>query len=140
MECPICLEDNNTKQKQLPICKHIFHESCLNEWLNINPICPLCRTNTIQKFICKKKYNYIFYETLAFSMDGTTLIFKNNVKNKKYEYDLKLIKAVRLNNDSIIDFYAYITELEQIKKIKYKFKNNKEANIVLNMIIDKMYS
>uniref|UniRef100_A0A7S0ASQ1 RING-type domain-containing protein n=1 Tax=Pyrodinium bahamense TaxID=73915 RepID=A0A7S0ASQ1_9DINO len=43
--CPICLEDFNDK---LPIvqtrsCKHAFHTQCLQEWLDVNRNCPLCR-------------------------------------------------------------------------------------------------
>lgn len=24
------------------LCGHCFHEECINEWCNVNPICPLC--------------------------------------------------------------------------------------------------
>ena len=30
-------------QVQLLHCPHFFHPSCIRQWYNINPSCPLCR-------------------------------------------------------------------------------------------------
>ena len=42
--CPICLSDlavgENGRQLR---CKHIFHKSCIDEWLVVNATCPTCR-------------------------------------------------------------------------------------------------
>ena len=46
--CPICLmefEDNNTVSKLS--CNHIYHPDCINEWINENEICPICRFDLI---------------------------------------------------------------------------------------------
>ena len=42
--CAICLEDfgPKAKAKQLP-CEHLFHESCVIEWLERHNSCPVCR-------------------------------------------------------------------------------------------------
>jgi len=43
--CPICLDkqiENEILSKT--ICEHIFHKKCLIKWLQINNICPVCRT------------------------------------------------------------------------------------------------
>ena len=43
-ECSICLEyilDDLHKTK----CNHIFHNKCINDWLNEKNTCPLCRRN-----------------------------------------------------------------------------------------------
>ena len=42
--CSICLEKliHNCKVLQ---CNHIFHESCINDWLVCKSSCPLCRRN-----------------------------------------------------------------------------------------------
>ena len=43
--CTICLDEF-----QHPIiltCKHVFCESCINEWLNKNTTCPICRTTIV---------------------------------------------------------------------------------------------
>ncbi|CAF0859957.1 unnamed protein product [Rotaria sordida] len=43
-ECTICRTDYkaNEKVKKLP-CGHIFHDSCVAQWLSITGICPVCR-------------------------------------------------------------------------------------------------
>lgn len=42
--CTICLNDyyENDKIKVLP-CKHHFHMNCIDEWFNVDDICPLCK-------------------------------------------------------------------------------------------------
>ena len=41
-ECSICLSKVN-KPKCKTICGHIFHITCLKEWLKTSVTCPLCR-------------------------------------------------------------------------------------------------
>jgi len=43
--CSICLNNFTKNGSLLSNCLHIFHKRCLNEWLNYNKQCPLCRTN-----------------------------------------------------------------------------------------------
>ena len=49
MVCVICcnnvsLEDVSESEKGLQMCcRHIYHESCIREWLNYVRECPLCR-------------------------------------------------------------------------------------------------
>ncbi|KAM0686756.1 hypothetical protein COBT_002015 [Conglomerata obtusa] len=42
--CTICLTDyrENDPIKMLP-CKHHFHKDCIDEWFNVDDICPLCK-------------------------------------------------------------------------------------------------
>lgn len=47
--CAICLEDiiaapsrDRQKEKRL-LCGHLFHETCIGEWLERSDTCPLCR-------------------------------------------------------------------------------------------------
>lgn len=44
--CVICLKPMSSKVKTIMTkkCHHTFCERCLNDWLEINNICPLCRT------------------------------------------------------------------------------------------------
>lgn len=41
-KCPICLELMWCEPKKLA-CGHLFHITCVDEWLEIKNICPLCR-------------------------------------------------------------------------------------------------
>ena len=46
--CAICLTDFADKESIcLSRCQqlHVFHEKCISEWLERNPICPMCRAN-----------------------------------------------------------------------------------------------
>ena len=47
-ECSICLErlQFGTLVKRLP-CGHMFHESCIVAWLQINFTCPFCRQTAV---------------------------------------------------------------------------------------------
>ena len=43
--CVICLDDfeDDESVTVLPQCHHIYHRECINKWLNVNQICPICR-------------------------------------------------------------------------------------------------
>jgi len=41
-ECSICLSKVN-KPRCKTKCNHVFHITCLKEWLKMNTTCPLCR-------------------------------------------------------------------------------------------------
>jgi hypothetical protein len=43
-ECTICLLDYKEETKKTTECNHIFHQECLDKWLQTNYTCPLCRT------------------------------------------------------------------------------------------------
>ncbi|KAL3375745.1 hypothetical protein AABB24_006950 [Solanum stoloniferum] len=45
LTCIICLGDISLAESRrvLTICGHEFHTHCIDSWLNINSICPLCR-------------------------------------------------------------------------------------------------
>ncbi|CAI0387562.1 unnamed protein product [Linum tenue] len=44
-ECAICLEDYNGGEpcRIMPVCKHMFHVACIDNWLRVNITCPVCR-------------------------------------------------------------------------------------------------
>lgn len=45
LECSICLSKFRDIEllRLLPKCKHAFHTTCIDQWLESNSICPLCR-------------------------------------------------------------------------------------------------
>lgn len=50
-ECPVCLSVfvEGAEVKQLSVCKHSFHASCINTWLNSQSNCPVCRASIAVK-------------------------------------------------------------------------------------------
>ncbi|CAL9159360.1 unnamed protein product [Musa hybrid cultivar] len=43
-ECSVCLENMGRGEKvcRMP-CSHVFHATCLRQWLQLSRLCPLCR-------------------------------------------------------------------------------------------------
>ncbi|KAL2611328.1 hypothetical protein R1flu_023020 [Riccia fluitans] len=48
-ECAVCLSPFEVREelRLLPNCKHMFHPSCVDNWLRSHPTCPLCRSTII---------------------------------------------------------------------------------------------
>jgi E3 ubiquitin-protein ligase ATL7/58/59 len=47
--CCVCLGEFEIKEelRQIPSCKHVFHNDCIRHWLHSNSTCPLCRCYVI---------------------------------------------------------------------------------------------
>ncbi|MCD9639536.1 Homeobox protein B-H1 [Datura stramonium] len=57
VSCAVCLYEFNGEDKirRLPNCRHIFHRSCLDRWMDHDQrTCPLCRTPFIPEEINEK--------------------------------------------------------------------------------------
>ncbi|KAJ3685246.1 hypothetical protein LUZ61_014410 [Rhynchospora tenuis] len=50
MECAVCLSayTDNELLRLLPACKHAFHLSCVDQWLEHHSSCPLCRASVLE--------------------------------------------------------------------------------------------
>lgn len=50
-DCPVCLSAfaDGEEVKQLSACKHSFHASCIDLWLNCHANCPICRATVAVK-------------------------------------------------------------------------------------------
>uniref|UniRef100_A0A1A9ZIK4 RING-type domain-containing protein n=1 Tax=Glossina pallidipes TaxID=7398 RepID=A0A1A9ZIK4_GLOPL len=45
ISCAVCLDELELGSYVIELlCKHIFHELCIAEWLRLQKICPLCRS------------------------------------------------------------------------------------------------
>jgi len=65
-ECPICRGDMWDTNSKFTQCDHIFHEVCLNQWLNgSGNDCPLCRAVLIKKNVANRRTHPISLTTVA---------------------------------------------------------------------------
>ena len=48
--CGICLSILNNQDIIITPCQHAYHNGCLNQWIAIHPVCPICR-NSIQRLL-----------------------------------------------------------------------------------------
>ncbi|EHA8588416.1 putative RING-H2 finger protein ATL53 [Cocos nucifera] len=48
-ECVVCLEEMAEGQaaRVLPGCCHAFHRHCVDTWLQLHPVCPICRARLL---------------------------------------------------------------------------------------------
>jgi hypothetical protein len=44
-DCPICFEMVTTTNRRVLPCGHVFHGSCVKQWLRDHTTCPMCRAN-----------------------------------------------------------------------------------------------
>lgn len=143
-ECSICLDKIN-KDSIFLDCNHSYHYECINTWIKIKPICPLCRKILICKFrIYHKKYFFFKkYKILEINNNNVNIYnintknklivnptFNNNINNntsnnifdnnilKKNEYLGELLESFEINNLKIIK-YKYNSKLFILN-----FKNN----------------
>ena len=66
-ECTICLLQYTEETKKATECQHIFHQECIDRWLQENNSCPLCRhvlqqntRSTIDEEVPNTNYDYGF--------------------------------------------------------------------------------
>ena len=50
--CSICCCDvvAGDEVKELPVCTHMFHSNCIDDWLKVKPRCPNCNFNLKRHF------------------------------------------------------------------------------------------
>lgn len=94
-ECSICLEDITSKgldKKELN-CGHNYHKQCVDEWLQTNKTCPLCRTPVIVNYglrITTKplmRHPIPIPSQLIYSSHFMTTVFRNINSQTNYDSD-----------------------------------------------------
>ncbi|KNC96582.1 uncharacterized protein SPPG_08166 [Spizellomyces punctatus DAOM BR117] len=49
-ECSICQDDYTEGEEVVALpCKHLFHQQCIESWLEVNGTCPVCRYSLVSK-------------------------------------------------------------------------------------------
>lgn len=78
--CAICLEEyvNGDRVRVLPRCKHMFHKSCIEKWLQVPSLqCPICRDRILEHCLQSAGTNNCRTQTTGtdnFNIDGMRYI------------------------------------------------------------------
>ena len=79
-ECTICLLQYTEETKKATECQHIFHQECIDRWLQENNSCPLCRTCLQQHTmsntdgeVSNTNYDYRYNDGYRFSGGGSLM-------------------------------------------------------------------
>jgi hypothetical protein len=130
-ECPICLEPiDDIKDISTLKCNHKYHKVCLQMWLDIKPICPLCRMNVVDVFKCKD-YKYNLFNS-KIKLEINRIFIKSYFK--KIYIDYKNIYKIGHIKEVIIIFFK-LNDLDIIKK--YRLPNESLCNTLFTSIKNK---
>ena len=132
-DCSICLLPlANNKNKTLP-CNHKYHHDCIEKWLNIKNICPLCRAPGPER-----TDSYIGYCIFCSYFFKYKIYLKNTYLQIKY---LCRLIEIPYSHITSICIYALIFEINYYdedriikKKVNFKLKNNNVLTNLFNSI------
>lgn len=51
VDCPICLDTQETQTFVFLTCSHRFHSRCIDKWMAIKQRCPLCKTHVFASYV-----------------------------------------------------------------------------------------
>ena len=54
-ECCICMEEMCKENVTATPCGHEFHKNCIDQWLQTQKLCPICRQDCTTDVTCKSR-------------------------------------------------------------------------------------
>ena len=127
--CSICCENIDISNEEISVvhCGHLYHQTCLQKWLNTNPTCPDCRAKVGKNGLVKKIYpkvvsgDKISYDDVSNESKSLFKVYEEQAKNMQtLEKDLskeklshnKTLKELEQQKNDIFSLHS---ELEQLK-------------------------
>lgn len=92
--CLICLEDLEDANKKILAlkCAHVFHNECINEWVQQKPTCPACRADI--KYIGNGKIAEANFENeMSMNMTRDEVLAIADTHFQNYDERVSLIQA-----------------------------------------------
>lgn len=134
MTCSICLSDIS-ENKIILNCEHEFHFNCLNEWINRNNSCPLCRKTTVNHRLIRychvydnisndNKLNYVVNNNII-----ENRILNNNILNRITEEEIFILKNILKFN-----IHNPIFNIENIKNDYYYLVISNNNHIIIGKL------
>jgi hypothetical protein len=90
-DCPICYEEVTKGTSTTTRCKHVFHQTCLQRWMEENNTCPMCRATlkerpTTGQLRPRVRIHDTFVDRIVFINSPEELdTFLNSVRNAPIE-------------------------------------------------------
>lgn len=123
MSCSICFNkiDNEYKLD----CGHVFHESCIEKWINTNPSCPICRYNltfSVDKFVkLINKINELTGYKINYAYNKLTFIANCKNYNDLIKIKNNMVKYNSIRNKNFSDDFLASSIGNDIFEINTKF-------------------
>merc|ERR1711907_107026 len=127
ISCCVCLgEYENGEAVRLHPCGHAFHSPCIDAWLQINRICPLCKVDVIDLAAQRRKAerrdrraNFFKKVVRRNRAKGSVVSPRDSTKSKNFSERQK--ELLQVNSDSI-------QSRQKIKRRKKKKKRNRDRH------------
>ena len=148
--CAICHEDINFCTEEISVlnCGHLYHNGCLQQWLNTNSTCPECRSavtrnNFVQKLYPSKKEDAeSVYRGTSEETKSILKVYEESTKNLQKVFTERIVnlenKNMSLKEDlqkSLDDRQKCSNEInlaeKKILKLTDDVKKSTHENIVL---------
>ena len=139
-DCCICLKKIDTDET-ITNCKHYFHKKCLNQWIEYNNICPVCRKElelpVLETGYCIKLISFLLsiIITLLLLISFCTiyqkvLIFIGSAVELFFFCLGKIVKTTIW----ILSFNALIYNASDIFMLIFKFMNFKTIKMIRKFV------
>ena len=131
MSCKICYENKN---EVITKCGHEFCMDCLKDWIEIEQICPYCRSDINFDTILDSYRNHI-----------SKIILRSQIYKLKKTYLLYKIKSYLKKVEDYISHEEQIKTYEELNKflykniyyLKYLDKNNNNTRSFIKVLISR---
>ena len=103
--CSICHEDINFNDDEISVlnCGHLFHQRCLQQWLNTNSTCPQCRitvdaNNFVQKlYPCLNEDADLGYKGSSNETKSILKVYEDSTKNLQKMFTERIVSLEEEN-------------------------------------------
>ena len=121
ISCSICQERINFRDEEISVvhCGHMYHHSCLHQWLDTRMTCPDCRSQVLRENVVMKLYPSVNEDAdLVYkgSSDETKTILQVFNENNA-NFQKLLIKRITLLEEQNKDFSNKNSKLDENLRI-----------------------
>ena len=122
-QCHICHLDYEPQSilVSLNSCQHVFHQDCINEWLNYGTTCPLCRQPVTDQYQTINLFQYLIM-LLSLSSPPVSPQITNNFTHAHSDSTLANTAFVSVFLHILVDTYKTATEYNMIRQNIFRAK------------------